>query len=48
MDRDPEEVILYVVSQPDVERAVIEKNEKNEKKYPVDLAKDNAVKYNKR
>ncbi len=48
MDRDPEEVILYVASQPDIEQAVIEKLEKNAKKHPVDPAKDNAVKYDKR
>ena len=32
----------------DLEDAVIEKLEINAKKYPVDLARDNAVKYNKR
>ena len=32
----------------DLEEAVNEKLEINAKKYPVDLAKDNAVKYNKR
>ncbi len=32
----------------DIEQAVLEKIELNEKKYPVELAKGNAVKYNKR
>lgn len=32
----------------DIEKAVLDKIELNEKKYPVELAKDNATKYNKR
>ena len=32
----------------DIEKAVLDKIEQNEKKYPVELAKDNAIKYNKR
>ena len=32
----------------DIERAVLDKIVENEKKYPVELAKDNAIKYNKR
>jgi len=32
----------------DLEEAVLEKIKKNADKYPVDLSKDNAVKYNKR
>jgi len=32
----------------DLEEAVLEKIKKNTKKYPVELSKDNAVKYNKR
>jgi dCTP diphosphatase len=32
----------------DVEKAVMEKIEQNEKKYPIESAKDNATKYNKR
>ena len=32
----------------DLEEAILEKIEKNNKKYPIDLSKDNAVKYNKR
>ncbi len=32
----------------DIEQAVLSKIEVNEKKYPVELAKDNATKYNKR
>ena len=32
----------------DLEEAILEKIKKNGKKYPVELSKDNAVKYNKR
>ena len=32
----------------DIEQAVLDKIEQNEKKYPVELAKNNATKYNKR
>ena len=32
----------------DIEKAVLDKIAENEKKYPVELAKDNATKYNKR
>jgi dCTP diphosphatase len=32
----------------DIEKAVLDKIAMNEKKYPVELAKDNATKYNKR
>jgi dCTP diphosphatase len=32
----------------DIEKAVLEKISENEKKYPVELAKDSAIKYNKR
>lgn len=32
----------------DIEKAVLDKIAENEKKYPVDLSKDNATKYNKR
>ena len=32
----------------DLEEAILEKIEKNSEKYPVELSKDNAVKYNKR
>jgi NTP pyrophosphatase (non-canonical NTP hydrolase) len=32
----------------DIEKAVLDKIAENERKYPVELAKDNAVKYNKR
>jgi NTP pyrophosphatase (non-canonical NTP hydrolase) len=32
----------------DIEKAVLDKIEQNEKKYPIELAKDNATKYNKR
>ncbi|MEK6697900.1 MAG: nucleotide pyrophosphohydrolase [Nitrospirota bacterium] len=47
------DVLIYLVRPADklnvdIEQAVIEKIEKNAKKYPVDPAKDNAVKYNKR
>ena len=32
----------------DIEKAVLDKIDQNEKKYPIELAKDNATKYNKR
>ena len=32
----------------DIEKAVYDKIEMNENKYPVDLSKDNATKYNRR
>lgn len=32
----------------DIERAVLKKIALNEKKYPIEFAKDNATKYNKR
>ena len=32
----------------DIEKAVLDKIEQNEKKYPVELAKNNTTKYNKR
>jgi dCTP diphosphatase len=32
----------------DIEKAVLDKIAENERKYPVELAKDNATKYNKR
>lgn len=32
----------------DIERAVLDKIAQNEKKYPIELAKDNATKYNRR
>lgn len=32
----------------DIKKAVLDKIELNEKKYPVELAKGNAIKYNKR
>jgi len=32
----------------DLEKAILEKIKKNSEKYPVELSKDNAVKYNKR
>ena len=33
---------------PDIEKAISDKIALNERKYPVELAKDNAIKYNKR
>jgi NTP pyrophosphatase (non-canonical NTP hydrolase)/predicted nuclease with RNAse H fold len=47
------DVMIYLVRLADklgvdIEQAVLEKIEVNEKKYPVELAKDNAIKYNKR
>jgi NTP pyrophosphatase (non-canonical NTP hydrolase) len=47
------DVMIYLVRLADklnidIEKAVFEKIELNEKKYPVKLAKDNAIKYNKR
>lgn len=32
----------------DIEKAVLDKIDQNEKKYPIELAKGNAIKYNKR
>ncbi len=47
------DVMIYLVRLADklgvdIEKAVLDKIEVNEKKYPVELAKDNATKYNKR
>ncbi len=47
------DVMIYLVRLADkldidIEEAVLDKIELNEKKYPVELAKDNATKYNKR
>ena len=47
------DVMIYLVRLSDklgvdIEKAVLDKITENEKKYPVDLAKDNAIKYNKR
>jgi len=47
------DVVIYLVRLADklgvdIEKAVLEKIALNEKKYPVELAKDNAKKYNKR
>lgn len=47
------DVVIYLVRladklNVDIEKAVLEKIALNEKKYPVELAKDNAKKYNKR
>jgi NTP pyrophosphatase (non-canonical NTP hydrolase) len=47
------DVMIYLVRLADklnidVEKAILEKIELNEKKYPVELAKGNATKYNKR
>lgn len=47
------DVMIYLIRLADkldidIEKAVLDKIELNEKKYPVELAKDNAIKYNKR
>lgn len=47
------DVMIYLIRLADkldiyIEKAVLDKVELNEKKYPVELAKDNAIKYNKR
>lgn len=47
------DVMIYLIRLADklnidIEKVVLEKIELNEKKYPVELAKDNATKYNKR
>jgi NTP pyrophosphatase (non-canonical NTP hydrolase) len=47
------DVMIYLVRLADkldidIEKAVLDKVELTEKKYPVELAKDNATKYNKR
>lgn len=47
------DVMIYLIRLADkldidIEKAVMDKIELNEKKYPVKLAKDNAIKYNKR
>ncbi len=47
------DVMIYLIRLADklninIEKAVLEKIELNEKKYPVELSKDNATKYNKR
>lgn len=47
------DVMIYLIRladklDVDIEEAVLDKIELNEKKYPVELAKDNATKYNKR
>ncbi len=47
------DVMIYLIRLADklnidIEKAVLEKIEVNEKKYPVELSKDNAKKYNKR
>ncbi len=47
------DVMIYLVRLADklgvdIEKAVLDKIELNEKKYPVELAKDNATKYNRR
>jgi NTP pyrophosphatase (non-canonical NTP hydrolase)/predicted nuclease with RNAse H fold len=47
------DVMIYLIRLSDkldidIEKAVLDKIELNEKKYPVELAKDNAIKYNKR
>ena len=47
------DVMIYLIRLADklnidIEQAVLDKIELNEKKYPVDLARDNAIKYNKR
>ena len=47
------DVLIYLVRLADklnidLEKAVLEKIELNEEKYTVELAKDNAIKYNKR
>ncbi len=45
------DVMIYLVrlaDKLDIENAVLDKIELNEKKYPVELAKDNGTKYNER
>lgn len=47
------DVMIYLIRlsdklDVDIEKAVRDKIELNEKKYPVELSRDNAVKYNKR
>ncbi len=47
------DVMIYLIRLADklnidIEKAVLDKIELNAKKYPVELAKDNATKYNKR
>jgi len=47
------DIMIYLIRMADklnidIEEAVQEKLKLNEKKYPVDLSKDNAIKYNKR
>lgn len=47
------DVMIYLVRLSDklgvdIEKAVLDKISENERKYPVELARDNAVKYNKR
>ena len=47
------DIMIYLLRISDrlninIEKAVIEKIEINKRKYPVELSKDNAVKYNKR
>lgn len=47
------DVFIYLVRLADklgvdIEKAVLDKIDQNEKKYPIELAKDNATKYNKR
>ncbi len=47
------DVLIYIIRfadklNVDIEKAVLEKIELNERKYPVALSKGNAVKYNKR
>lgn len=47
------DVFIYLVRladklEIDIEKAVFDKIEMNENKYPVDLSKDNATKYNRR
>lgn len=47
------DILIYVIRiadklNIDLEKAVLEKIDKNNEKYPIDLSKGNAVKYNKR
>jgi dCTP diphosphatase len=47
------DVFIYLVRLADkldidIEKAVLDKIEQNDKKYPIELAKNNAIKYNKR
>jgi dCTP diphosphatase len=51
--REIADVMIYLVRLSDklgvdIEKAIMEKIEVNEKKYPVELSKNNATKYNKR